>query len=186
IIESAHATIVVQNLFVEKQSQALHAKETKKKNKRETLPMDGFGRHLTNPKFIAAKVEAEGLRDAEIADKAKRAEDREVAKATRDDLKQQWEQIKADHATAVELWKEKCEILTADGVLKKNLPKKPVRPLKPKPPAKVTADDGSEGSGSGSDDEYSVCEVAGDKMIANATRGSRTKSVTFGHQKYSA
>lgn len=31
--------------------------------------------------------------------------------------------------------------------------KKPVRPLKPKLPAKVTVDDGSEGSDSGSDDE---------------------------------
>ncbi|KAJ7676191.1 hypothetical protein B0H17DRAFT_850773, partial [Mycena rosella] len=134
IIESAHTTIVVQNLFVEKQSQALHVKETKKKNKREILPMDSFGCHLTNPEFIAAKVEAERLRDVEIVDKAKRAEDQEVAKAMKDNLKQWWEQVKADHATTVELWKEKCEILTADGVLKKNLPKKPVRPLKPKPP----------------------------------------------------
>ncbi|KAJ7724382.1 hypothetical protein B0H16DRAFT_1472425 [Mycena metata] len=139
--------------LLEYASRALHSKETKKKNKRETLPMDGFGRHLTAPEFIAAKEEAERLRDEEIADKAKGADDREAAKAAKEQLKEEWEQIKADHAKVVELWEEECARLKDEGVSKKNLPKKPKRARKPKAPAKATTEDETDGDQTGSDDD---------------------------------
>ena len=36
------------------------------------------------------------------------------------------------HKEAVEQWEEKCRGLRAEGVLIRNLPKRPARPLKPK------------------------------------------------------
>ena len=39
-----------------------------------------------------------------------------------------------DHAAAIEKWKADCVRLREQGVLVKNLPKKPKRPLKPRLP----------------------------------------------------
>ncbi|KAJ7697931.1 hypothetical protein B0H16DRAFT_1349865 [Mycena metata] len=153
IIESAHATIVVQNLHVEKQSQALHAKETKKKTKREKLPMAGRGHHLTAQELIDAAERAKRQREEEEAAKAKRAGEREVAKEAKEKLQKEWEKIKEDHEKAVDAWKEECDQLLADGVLKRNLPKKPARARKPTAPKRPTTQDDSDGSDDENDDE---------------------------------
>jgi hypothetical protein len=144
IIEATHATLVIQNLFVEKQSLALNAKDNKKTTKR--------GRHPTGQEWMDKMAESVRLREQDAADKVKRAEDREAAKALKEDLKKQWEKIKEDHEKAVEVWTRDCEHLMEQGVKKKQLPKQPTRPLEPKAPAAVDPDE-SDGSGSGSDDE---------------------------------
>ncbi|KAJ7284782.1 hypothetical protein C8J57DRAFT_1052343 [Mycena rebaudengoi] len=124
IIESAHATIVLQNIFVEKQSQALNQKENKKKSKRTKLSMNGMGRHLTAPEWIEKVAQADRERKEEAAAKAQRMEDREAAKATREVLQKQWEEIKAAHEVAVAAWEEECTKLLRGGCRKKDLPKK--------------------------------------------------------------
>ncbi|KAF7336140.1 DDE-domain-containing protein [Mycena venus] len=79
IIESAHATIVLQNVFCERQSEALNAKEQKKKSNHVALSMGGLGRHLTALEWIEQTELAQKARDDEIAVKEKRAEGREAA-----------------------------------------------------------------------------------------------------------
>lgn len=153
IIESSHATLVVQNMFVKKQSQALHAKETKKQSKRGKLSMEGRGRHLTSQEWIEKTEEMERLREEEAAAKVQRAADREVAKTAKEALRLKWEEIKADHERAVEDWKSVCQRLTEQGVKKKHHPKKPKRPLKPKAPTTSGAPDDSGDDDSSSEDE---------------------------------
>ncbi|KAJ7825003.1 hypothetical protein B0H13DRAFT_1658207, partial [Mycena leptocephala] len=132
IIESAHATIVLQNVFVEGQSEALHAKENKKTTNRVRLSMDGIGRHLTSKEWIEKTKEAQDARDAEVAAKAQKADDREAAKIAKEALEQQWKDMKAEHELAVAAWEEECRKLVNGGCRKKDLPKKPTRPKKPK------------------------------------------------------
>ncbi|KAJ7147439.1 hypothetical protein C8R43DRAFT_890005 [Mycena crocata] len=153
IIESSHATIVVQNLFVKKQSQALFSKESKKKTKRSKLSMEGRGRHLTGAEWMEKTAEAARAREEEAAEKIKRAGDRETAKLAKEELARQWKVIQENHERAVATWKLECDRLTAAGVKKKDLPKKPIRPLKPKPAKTAELPDNSDGEESGSDDE---------------------------------
>ncbi|KAJ7229027.1 hypothetical protein GGX14DRAFT_345295, partial [Mycena pura] len=153
IIEASHATLVVQNLFVQKQSQALNAKENKKKTSRAKLSMEGRGRHLTGEEWMRKPTEAVHAREEEAADKKKRAEDREVAKATKARPAVEWEKMKEDHLKLVEDWTTECERQTAAGVKKKNLPKKPTQPLKPKAPVVTPVADNSDGAESSSEEE---------------------------------
>ncbi|KAJ7809841.1 hypothetical protein B0H14DRAFT_2269186, partial [Mycena olivaceomarginata] len=108
IIESSHATIVLQNVFCERQRQALHAKENKKKSGRAVLSMGGLGRHLTDPEWIAKTREAQEARDAEAVAKVQRAEGREAAKIARETRAKEWEDIKAAHEAAVAAWERDC------------------------------------------------------------------------------
>jgi hypothetical protein len=41
-----------------------------------------------------------------------------------------WETCKLEHKKAVEVWEDECEQLRKAGIDKKDLPKKPVRPLR--------------------------------------------------------
>ncbi|KAJ7937765.1 hypothetical protein B0H13DRAFT_1852061 [Mycena leptocephala] len=116
--------------------------------------MEGRGRHLTSDEWMEKTAEAARLRDEEAAEKLKRADMREAAKAEKEKLKQQWERIKEDHERAVERWQKRCEEMTEAGVKKKDLPKKPTRPLKPKAAGAATtpgAQEDSDGDDSGSD-----------------------------------
>jgi hypothetical protein len=63
-----------------------------------------------------------------------RQSDRERRKIDRAKIDLEWEAIKELHAKKVQGWQVECARLTVEGVLKKNLPKKPVCPLKPKLP----------------------------------------------------
>ncbi|KAJ6525317.1 hypothetical protein DFH09DRAFT_936779 [Mycena vulgaris] len=132
IIEALHATLVIQNLFVEKQSRALNAKETKKKSDRTKLTMDGQGRHLTSDEWIQKTEEAKRLREAEAAAKLQRSKDRDAAKDAKEALEERWKEIKEAHEEAVAAWEDECHTLLAGGCRKKDLPKKPVRAKKPK------------------------------------------------------
>ncbi|KAJ7761269.1 hypothetical protein DFH07DRAFT_771594 [Mycena maculata] len=132
IIESAHATIVLQNVFVERQSEALHAKETKKQSARVRLSMDGVGRHLTSKEWIQKTKDAQDARDAEVVARAQKADEREAARIAKEALEKEWKEAKAAHELAVVAWEEECKKLLSGGSQKKDLPKKPTRPKKPK------------------------------------------------------
>ncbi|KAF8185614.1 hypothetical protein K438DRAFT_1765837 [Mycena galopus ATCC 62051] len=114
IIESSHATIVLQNVFCERQSEALNAKEQKKKTNHVTLSMGSLGRHLTAPEWIAKTEEAQRLRDAENVAKVQRAEDREAAQMAKEALEERWKEMKAAHEKAVVTWEAECRDLRAD------------------------------------------------------------------------
>ncbi|KAJ6524626.1 hypothetical protein DFH09DRAFT_937165 [Mycena vulgaris] len=131
IIESSHATIVLQNIFVGKQNEALHAKENKKTTNRTKVTMNGFGRHLTSPEFIEQTRLAKVAREAEATAKIRKAKKRKAAKTAKEKLEEEWKQIKEDHELAVAAWEEECQNLIGEGCRKKDLPKKPVRPKKP-------------------------------------------------------
>ncbi|KAJ7272279.1 hypothetical protein C8J57DRAFT_1064506 [Mycena rebaudengoi] len=152
MIEAANAQLVVQNIFVGLQSEALHAKESKKSKKREKVKVfvDGKGRHLTDMEFIDSLEREKAEKAAEEVAKADRAQAREDRKAAKAELEERWKKIKADHLQAVVQWETRCATLIAGGgVRKKDLPKKPKRPKKPELPK----DDDSDNDSSGSDSE---------------------------------
>ena len=132
IIEGAHAQLVVQNLFVEKQSKALNTKETRKEKDCTMLFTDGKGRHLTDLEWIAAVEKNEADKIKEAAEKTRRARAREAKKLAKETAEGEWKRILEEYQNELQAWQEKCEELTAQKVLKKNLPKHPLRPKKPK------------------------------------------------------
>ncbi|KAJ7768338.1 hypothetical protein B0H16DRAFT_1308304 [Mycena metata] len=150
MIEAANAQLVVQNIFVGLQSEALHAKETKKSKKREKVKVfvDGKGRHLTDMEFINSLAREKAEKAAEEVTKAGRAQAREDRKAAKAELEERWKKIKADHAQAVAQWEAQCATLTArpGGARRKDLPKKPKRAKKPELPKDDSSDDDTGGS----------------------------------------
>ncbi|KAJ7814455.1 hypothetical protein B0H13DRAFT_1664787 [Mycena leptocephala] len=150
IIQAANAQLIVQNIFVGKQSEALHAKETKKSKKREKVKVlaDGKGRHLTDLEFIDSLAREQAEKAAEEAAKADRAQAREDRKSAKAELEERWKKMKADHLQAVAQWETQCATLTAGGARKKDLPKKPKRAKKPQLEKVGDSDDDSDGSGS--------------------------------------
>jgi len=135
IDEGQSAQLVVQHAILEKQNESLHAKENKKKADRTMISKDGMGRHLTAAEFVAAVQEQNDERDAEAAQKEQRRSEREALRSTRAALEVKWKETKAEHERAVNAWKSECEKLTAEGVWKKDLPRKPARPKKPQMPS---------------------------------------------------
>ena len=59
---------------------------------------------------------------------------KKVEKGQRED---KWRAMKETHEKMIEGWIVECERLTANGTLKRDLPKRPARPLKPKPAGAV-------------------------------------------------
>src|SRR5262245_17417316 len=123
--------MVLQNLFVEKQSQALGAKE-KKGDKRTKLFSEGKGRWLTDTEVIEELEKDTQRRDQREVEKEKRALEREKKKKEKEEIEIEWKAALAAHDEAVMECKELCETLTAQKVAKKNHPKRPLRPKKRK------------------------------------------------------
>ena len=69
-----------------------------------------------------------------------------------------WKSRKEEHDKAVAEWTEECQRLTTEGVKKKDLPKKPARPLKSDVEKELVdqeeEEDGSDESGDADDDEF--------------------------------
>jgi hypothetical protein len=152
IIEGAHATMVIQNMFVERQSQALNAKENKKSKDRTKILMDGKGRHLTDREFISKLEKAQQERNDEARAKEKRAGVRNAARVARLALEVKWKEVQEVHRRQVEAWETECQKLADEGVPKKHLPKRPLRPPKPKLTVAVEATGDREDDETGSDD----------------------------------
>ncbi|KAF8142749.1 hypothetical protein K438DRAFT_1922544 [Mycena galopus ATCC 62051] len=115
ISEGPNAQIIGQNMTMGKLKQALFEKEAGKKSDCTVLFPGGKGRHLTSDEVIAQKRALENAKAKGAADKA------------------EWKCMLEEHAMAVDKWAGQCLHLKADGTKDKDLPKKPIRPLKPKP-----------------------------------------------------
>ncbi|KAK6988412.1 hypothetical protein R3P38DRAFT_3332069 [Favolaschia claudopus] len=147
-----NAQLIVQNMTMNKLQKALHEKEKGKKSDRTLMFPGGKGRHLTADEVIVQKLALEEAKKKEEVDKAAKKTRREARKAEKAEIEEKWKGMLAAHAAAVEAWKERCARLREAGTRAKDLPKKPKRPLKPKPkPAEDVSD--SDGDESGGDEE---------------------------------
>ncbi|KAJ6536521.1 hypothetical protein DFH09DRAFT_931217 [Mycena vulgaris] len=155
IIEAANAQLIIQNIFVSKQSEALHGKENKKRKGKGKVKVfdDGKGRHLTAPQFIEALEKETQEKADEEAAKDSRAKARENKKAARAALEKEWKKIKAAHQVAVERWEGQCATLKAAGVRGKSLPKKPKRAKKPELPKATSENDDDDDDSDDSDSD---------------------------------
>ncbi|KAJ7671942.1 hypothetical protein B0H17DRAFT_1141356 [Mycena rosella] len=148
MIEAVNVQLVNQNIFVGLQSEALHAKETKKAKKCEKVKVfvDGKGRHLTDMEFINSLAREKAEKAAEEVAKADRAQAREDRKAAKAELEERWKKMKADHLEAIAQGETQCAALTAGGARKKDLLKKPKPAKKPELAKDDKSDDDSVGS----------------------------------------
>ncbi|KAJ7935049.1 hypothetical protein B0H13DRAFT_1591243 [Mycena leptocephala] len=153
ILEASNAQLVIQNIFMRKQSTALHAKENRKSKKGPKAYIDGKGRHFNSTEYIEALETAEQQKIEEEEAKADRARAKEKKKGARAALATEWERIKAAHLVSVQQWEEKCAELTGMGTRKKDLPRKPKRAKKPELPKDNDDDESDGGSDGGSDSE---------------------------------
>ena len=87
---------------------------------------------------------------------AENAQRRQSRKEIQAQLEEEWKQIKMAHETAIEEWSAQCQNLKDQGIPKKNWPKKPTRPRKPKPPVfdQAAGDSGNEDDGAEGDGEH--------------------------------
>ncbi|KAJ7321230.1 hypothetical protein DFH08DRAFT_889397 [Mycena albidolilacea] len=149
ILEASNAQLMIQNIFVRKQSTALHAKEDKKSKKGPKAYIDSKGWHLTSTEYIEALEAAEQQKIEEEEAKADRTRAKEKKKGARAALATEWERIKAAHLVSVQQWEEKCAELTGMGKQKKDLPRKPKQAKKPELPKDDDDDDESDGGSDG-------------------------------------
>ncbi|KAJ3555968.1 hypothetical protein NM688_g2285 [Phlebia brevispora] len=131
-IQAQNAQMVMQGLYLRKLNRALRGKESKSKSNRKKLFPGGKGRVLTDEDFVEEIGRMDEQKEAKKAKTAKRGEEKIVKDAEKVALDQAWAQIKEEHIKAVAAWKAECERLIQHGMLRKDLPKKPKRQLKPK------------------------------------------------------
>jgi DDE superfamily endonuclease len=130
VIEGSQAQLIVQAMGLTKLMESLEAKEKKKTTDRSTLFPGGNGRVLTNSDFIKVMEDRRQMRADEEEGRRQRQVARAEKRAEKEMLEDQWQQIKRAHQTAVNDWNAECARLMANGVPKKDLPKRPIRPLK--------------------------------------------------------
>jgi hypothetical protein len=131
--EANSAMLVIQDMTLQKMNESLHAKENKKSKKNRVFT-GGKGRHLTHHESILALREEQDAREEAVRQKGIRQDMRERNKVEKARLELEWSMIKEAHIASVLQWEEDCTKLISEGVLKKNLPKKPMRRAKPQPP----------------------------------------------------
>ena len=106
---------------------------------------------LTSPEIKQQLMEQQARKEAKILEKEQRANNRATRKDLREALEAQWKEIKGEHERAVATWEDNCQELQAKGIVKKDLPKKPLHPRKLKMPS--TEDDAEGANGEGDGDE---------------------------------
>ena len=131
IIEAAHATMVIQHIFVGKQARVLHLKEHVKKTDKAVLFVNGNGRHVTDVEWIEALEAGVRRKRDDESTKSQHVVQRLAKKAATAELETKWQEMKEVHQKAVEKWEENCHEHLSKGVKRKDLPKKPVKPKKP-------------------------------------------------------
>ncbi|TDL17554.1 hypothetical protein BD410DRAFT_689367, partial [Rickenella mellea] len=143
INEGANAQLVIQDMLGQKQNESLYSAENKKKTDRTKLFPEGKGRHLTDEKFIRELQAGEKAKTDNAAAKAKRRVDRAAKKVAKVAAEKEWQAAMERHKEDVKNWEDECKRLRDQKVLKKDLPKKPARPVKPKPAKETQGPDGS-------------------------------------------
>jgi len=160
VIEAAHAQLIVQDMFAIKLNEALNVKEKEreKEDDRTKLFPEGKGRHLTDKEFIDQREQVARDKEAQIVARTAKQKARSAKKSRKDALESLWKSRKEEHNKAVGEWTEECQRLTTEGVKKKDLPKKPARPLKSDVEKELVDQEGeedeSDGSGEAEDDEF--------------------------------
>lgn len=130
IIESDQAQLVVQNLHLQKQNEALHSRENQPVKERERL-FGGKGAAMMAEEFFGAVAAAKEAKDVAAVAKDKKAQTTAAKKAAQEALDAEWKRMLSEWEAAVKKWEEECERLRDGGARKKDLPKKPLRPKKP-------------------------------------------------------
>ncbi|PCH44369.1 hypothetical protein WOLCODRAFT_76702 [Wolfiporia cocos MD-104 SS10] len=133
IIEGAHAQLVIQDMYGAKLNQALYAKEHQLENDHTKLFPEGKGRHLTNSGFIKELDRVDEVRRKNLEAKNQHKMAKQQRRVEKELIEARWKDIVTQHKHAVDGWRQECERLITEGVAKKDLPKPPKRPLKPKP-----------------------------------------------------
>ncbi|KAF9221248.1 hypothetical protein BS17DRAFT_845374 [Gyrodon lividus] len=93
---------------------------------------EGKGRHLTNDGFIKELERSKQEKKEGQVNKVKPKEERAKMQSVKAVIESQWQGTLAKHKEAVEKWEMECEGFVARREMKKNWPKRPMRPLKPK------------------------------------------------------
>jgi hypothetical protein len=132
IIEGAQAQLVVQGMALAKMKASVEAKENKKASDHTHLFPGGKGLVLTDSEFVKKLEERKRVKDDKEEGKHQQKVARVERRVEKEDLEVKWKKMKEDHELAMEKWKTECAWLTNEGMQKKQLPKKPIRPLKPK------------------------------------------------------
>ncbi|KAF9534934.1 hypothetical protein CPB83DRAFT_733632, partial [Crepidotus variabilis] len=131
VIERTHAQLVYQNMHLRHQNFALNAKENQKKADRTQL-FDGEGQIFSSDNFIHKIDAIAAAKQATAAEKSQRANERRSRKAANEELEREWTRIKEQHELDVKAWEDECDVYANNDIPKREWPKKPVRPLKPK------------------------------------------------------
>lgn len=160
IIEGAQAQLVIQNLHLKKQNETIHAKETAKEDERTKLFPGGRGRLLTGDEFHEEQVNAEKQKRAKEAEKKRKKAKQDQAKTKKQAIADRWKEVQERHDANVAAWKTETDKLVLRGVVKKDLPKKPKRPLKAEIEAEVERE-------MGDDDDEGVEDESEDDEFAN-------------------
>ena len=93
---------------------------------------EGKGRHLTDEAFTQELERVEQEKQGKEAEKDKRKASRAAKRSEKASIEAEWRKLQEKHVEDVAKWVAVCKELAAKNVPKKNWPKKPVRPLKPK------------------------------------------------------
>ena len=154
VIEGSNAQLAVQSIFNSRLNEALNTKEHKKATDRTQLLFPGGGpRVLTDPMFIQKVSNDKAARLAKVAAKADGVKKRSRAKRMKAAIEKMWEQMGVDHKAAITAYDAQCAVLLAQGVAKKQLPKKPKKGIKPKEVEMSESEPEIEGSDEDDDDD---------------------------------
>jgi hypothetical protein len=154
VIEGSNAQLAVQSIFNSRLNEALNTKEHKKATDRTQLLFPGGGpRVLTDPMFIQKVSDDKAARLAKVAAKADGVKKRSRAKRMKAAIEKMWEQMGVDHKAAITAYDAQCAVLLAQGVAKKQLPKKPKKGIKPKEVEMSESEPEIEGSDEDNDDD---------------------------------
>lgn len=126
VIETDRTQLILQDLHLQKQQEALKVKSGTKKSKSRKMKSDGLGTHLMDPAYIEERRRFDSEKKKEKRAKAKWQHERELKKVAKEKAEARWK-------TYFENWKRlDAEWRTQTrGVPKSRQPPKPQRTLKP-------------------------------------------------------
>lgn len=128
IIESNHAQMIIQDMYLHKQNLALQEKENRKKDDRTILFPNGHGRCLTEDAFREAIFQQNERAKQAVASKKARVELRAEKRALKEAIEERWKSVMVEWQKQ----KNENEVLRQQLILQKtrqkDLPKPPPRP----------------------------------------------------------
>ncbi|KAJ7655547.1 hypothetical protein DFH06DRAFT_992156 [Mycena polygramma] len=133
MLEEANATMVFQNLGLQRMNEALHQQEEKAATDRAKL-FKGKAQCLSSDEFFDTVHSIEEGRKAKVAGKEAKKVEREKKKERRAEIESEWKAMKTKHAADVKAWEVDCARLLESGTRKKDLLPKPKLGKKPKLP----------------------------------------------------